>query len=47
VEAMECLKSWPGEDLCCSTGSNVVDAEPMLVDLQRQAEAITGTTEEE
>jgi hypothetical protein len=47
VEAIECLKSWAGEDLCYSTGSNVVDAERMLVDLQRQAEAIAGTTEEE
>jgi hypothetical protein len=47
VEAIECLKSWAGEDLCYRTGSNVVDAERMLLDLQRQAEAIAGTTEEE
>jgi hypothetical protein len=46
VEAIQCPKSWAGEDLCYSTGSNVVDAERMLVDLQRQAEAIAGTTEE-
>jgi hypothetical protein len=47
IEALECLKSWAGQDLCYITGTNVVNAECMLVDLQRQAKVIAGTTEEE
>jgi hypothetical protein len=47
VEAIVRLKSWAGEDVYSSMGSHVVDAEHMRVDLQKQSEAITGTTEEE